>query len=108
MGLAALDTRQAEEAEQHARLSDQAARAENERGAAEQAFAAARMARSDAETETRAAEQAWDAHSSAAHNPVTQLDAERTRARYAREQRDKLVERRQVRRDESDRMSGVD
>ena len=106
--LDALETRQAEDLDRQAGLSADSERARQSCREAEQGFAAARAARSEADAEAQAAEQAWDAHSNATHNPVAQLDAERTRAGYAQDQRDKLVTRRQARSEERERMPVTD
>ena len=57
-----------------------------------------------AEQSAREAEAAWDAHNSAEHNPVQQLDAERRRARYAEERAQQLGNRRDKRRAEREKL----
>ncbi len=106
--LSALDSRQAEESDRRSELATAQETANNKRGAAERALTQARKRRTDADAQAQAAEQAWDSQNNREHNPVAQLDAERTRARYAQDQRDKLIQREAARRAESERMPSVD
>ena len=48
-------------------------------------------ARDAAECAVRAAEAAWESHNAAEHNPIQQLDAERSRARYGQQRVDQLL-----------------
>ncbi|MGN8198843.1 chromosome segregation protein SMC [Salinisphaera sp. RV14] len=79
-----------------------------ERDAAAADLEAARERLAAAEEEATQAETAWDAFNAGEHNPVQQLDAERTRARYATQQRDALAERDAARRGERDRLPTID
>lgn len=90
------------EAETAARAQDQDAAHQHEQAAT--ALASARETLEYCEYAASEAESAWDAHNSAEHNPVQQLDAERRRARYAEERLGQLSARRDKRRQERDNL----
>ncbi len=81
---------------------------QTERDAAAVELDAARERLAAAEKEAADAEAAWDAFNAGEHNPVQQLDAERTRARYAAQQRDAVAERDAARRAERERLPAID
>ncbi|MES1926886.1 chromosome segregation protein SMC [Salinisphaera sp. T31B1] len=106
--IAALEARRDEDERRRGELVVEGERLERQRSEADAQLIQARSARDAAQAEARAAEQAWDEHNAAEHNPVQQLDAERTRADYARQQRDKLAERDRVRRGEREAIPALD
>ncbi|MES1956165.1 chromosome segregation protein SMC [Salinisphaera hydrothermalis] len=81
---------------------------QQERDAAAAELEAARQRLAAAEKEAADAEAAWDEFNAGEHNPVQQLDAERTRARYAVQQRDALAERDAARRAERECLPAID
>lgn len=94
------------DADQGQREAEAARRAEREQ--AETELAEARERLQAAETEAAQAEADWDALSNREYNPVQQLDAERTQARYAAQQRDQLAERDAARKAERDNLPAID
>jgi len=106
--LETLDARDNEDQQADNTAAEDQQRAESEREQAAQTRADARQALDAAEHTAREAEAAWDAQSSADHNPVQRLDAERTRARYADERLAQLTQRLESRQSERERLGTED
>lgn len=106
--LGTLDQRLQEDRAADEDMAREQAEHERKQQAAASDLQTARDARRDAEQGAAEAENAWDALNNAEQNPVQQLDAERRRAVYAAQQRDKLAERDAARRAEYERMPVVD
>ncbi|MDA3919998.1 MAG: chromosome segregation protein SMC [Salinisphaera sp.] len=106
--LGALDKRLADDRDIDSALAGEQDKAEQQRSVAADTLQQARATRGVTENEASIAERCWDDLNNAEHNPVHQLDAERRRARYAVEQRDKLSQRDAARRAERKRLPTVD
>ncbi|GAB3682561.1 chromosome segregation protein SMC [Salinisphaera aquimarina] len=103
-----LDQRAAEDRRADEDAGQQIADARTQRAQAETELKDAQTARDGADQAARDAEQAWDTHNSAEHNPVQQLDAERTRVRYGQERAAQLSRRRDTRQSEREGLDDVD
>lgn len=99
--------RHADQEAEQALANEQKTR-QSERDAAAAELESARERLAAAEREATQAETVWDEFNAGEHNPVQQLDAERTRARYAAQQRDALAERDAARRGERERLPMID
>ncbi|HET7313623.1 chromosome segregation protein SMC [Salinisphaera sp.] len=94
--------------EADAKLAAEERTRQTERDAATAERDAARERLATAEQQAAQAESAWDECNASEHNPVQQLDAERTRARYTGQQREALAERDAARRAERERLPAID